>query len=421
MHHSARTLCGLDWLNFFLADLQTGVGPFLAIYLASYHWNEQQIGIMLTIGGIAGILTQIPAGWLVDHVQSKRALIAGGVLSLAAGTLLIALFPSFWPIMTAQVLIGGTTSVFFPAICAISLGVVGYELFDHRQGRNQTFNSAGNVTAAVVMGMIGYWISNRGSFFFIFCGAIPTVLVLLLIHPNKIDHEMARGSLGGALRSENGGMNEGRRASLGDLLRDRSLAIFLVCALLFHFANAAMLPLLGEMLVKGQGRRSMLLMSACVVTTQLIIGIIASWSGQRARSWGRRPLLLIAFAVLPIRGLLYTLTDNTALLVAIQILDGLAGGIFAVVSVLVISDLTRGTGRFNLTLGVITTAVGIGAALSQSIAGGIVHHFGFHAGFLFLAVVAMVAFAVLYFFMPETRDARETREILEKNQLLAQS
>jgi MFS family permease len=344
---SPRTLRALDGLNFFLADVQTGVGPFLAIYLAGYKWNEERVGLALTVGGIAGILAQTPAGAVVDSLRAKRALVGVAVAAVAAGALLTALFPSFWPVMGAQVLIGGTSSVFIPAICAISLGLVGRAAFDVRQGRNQTFNSAGNVTAALSMGLLGYFLSNRSVFFF---------------------------------------------------------------AVMFHFANAAMLPLLGELLAKGQGRSSMLFMSACVVTTQLVITVLSSWSGRKAGTRGRKPLLLIAFGVLPIRGALYTLTSNTAMLVAIQILDGIGAGIFGVVSVLVIADLTRGTGRFNLTLGAITTAVGIGAALSQVIAGSIVHHMGSHAGFLFLAAVATAAFAILYVFMPETRNARLVEE-----------
>jgi len=274
---------------------------------------------------------------------------------------------------------------------------VGRAAFDARQGRNQTFNSAGNVTAAVSMGLLGYFLSNRSVFFFVVALSIPTLLILIGIRPGEIDHEVARGAVG-----EKAGQAESVRV----LLKDRPLVIFLVCAVLFHFANAAMLPLLGELLAKGQGRSSMLFMSACVVTTQLVITVLASWSGRQAGTRGRKPLLLIAFGVLPIRGVLYTLTSNTVLLVAIQILDGVGAGIFGVVSVLVIADLTRGTGRFNLTLGAITTAVGIGAALSQVIAGSIVHHMGSHAGFLFLAAVAAAAFAILYVFMPETRNAR---------------
>ena len=399
---SRLTLRGLDWLNFLLADVQTGVGPFLAIYLAGYNWNEERVGLALTVGGIAGILMQTPAGALVDLLRSKRALVGLGVAALAAGALLIALFPSFWPVMGAQVLIGGTSSVFIPAICAISLGIVGHAAFDARQGRNQTFNSAGNVTAAVLMGLLGYLVSNRSIFFFVVALALPTILVLLLIRPAEIDYEVARGA--------NDGEKGGKAESVWVLFRDRPLVIFLVCAVMFHFANAAMLPLLGELLAKGQGRSSMLFMSACVVTTQFVITLLASWSGRKAGTWGRKPLLLIAFGVLPIRGILYTLTSNTELLVAIQVLDGIGAGIFGVVSVLVIADLTRGTGRFNLTLGAITTAVGIGASLSQVIAGGIVHRVGSHAGFLFLAAVASAAFAILYFFMPETRNIRLVSE-----------
>ena len=392
---SARSLRGLDWLNFLLADVQSGVGPFLAIYLAGYGWNEQRVGLALTIGGIAGIASQTPAGALVDRLKSKRALIAAGVVALAIGALFIAFFPSFWPVVTAQVLIGAMSSFFMPAIAAISLGIVGHRLFNLRQGRNQAFNSAGNVVAAL-MGLIGYFISNRGVFSFVAVLAVPTILSLFLVRPDEIDYELVRGARDGE--------DDRPPASVLDLIEDRPLMIFLCCAVMFHFANAAMLPLLGEMLAKGKGRTSMMFMSACVVTTQFTITLLAAWVGRAAGSWGRKPLLLIGFGVLPIRGVLYTLTHNLYLLVGIQVLDGIGAGIFGVVSVLVIADLTRGTGRFNLTLGAIATAVGIGAALSQTIAGSIVHHFSDRAGFLFLASVAAAAFAILWLFMPETVD-----------------
>jgi MFS family permease len=396
---SGKSLRGLDWLNFFLADVQSGVGPFLAIYLAASGWNEQMVGIALTGGGIAGILAQTPAGALTDRIHSKRALIACGVVALAVGALIIATFPAFWPVMVAQTLIGVSSSVFGPTVVAISLGLVGRELFDRRQGRNQTFNSAGNVVAAVSMGLLGYFLSNRAIFFFVVAFTIPTLGALATIRAAEIDYEVARGANDGKRRS--------KASSIVTLLKDRPLVIFLICAVLFHFANAAMLPLLGEMLSKGQGRASMMFMSACVVTTQVVVTFLAAWSGIKARQWGRKPLMLIAFGVLPIRGILYTLTSSASSLIAIQVLDGVGAAIFGVVSVLVIADLTRGTGRFNLTLGAVTTAVGIGAALSQSIAGGIVHRFGYHWGFLFLAAVAAIAFSLLWLAMPETRDVAD--------------
>ena len=393
-----RSLRGLDWLNFFLADVQTGVGPFLAIYLAGYGWNEERVGLALTVGAIAGILAQTPAGALVDQVHRKRTLIAAAILALALGALLIAFVPSLWSVMSAQILIGGTSSIFGPAICAVSLGIVGHHAFDARQGRNQSFNSAGNVVAAVSMGLIGYFLSNRSIFFFVAVCTLPALFALRNIRADEIDYERARGAKDDA--------NDGKPVGAAVLLRERPLIIFLICAVMFHFANAAMLPLLGEMLAKGQGRSSMMFMSACVVTTQFVITLIATWSGRKAGSWGRKPLLLIAFGVLPIRAVLYTLTSNTIALVAIQILDGVGAGIFGVVSVLVIADLTQGSGRFNVTLGAIATAVGIGAALSQTIAGTIVHHFSFNTGFVFLAAIAAAAFGILYFFMPETLPSR---------------
>ena len=248
------------------------------------------------------------------------------------------------------------------------------------------------------MGLLGHFIPNRSICFFVFVLAFPTILSLLVIRPDEIDYRRARGAKEGD--------EDGKPVEPHALFKDRPLLVFLVCAVMFHFANAAMLPLLGEMLAKGQGRSSMMFLSACVVTTQLVITLLASWSGRKAGSWGRKPLLLVAFGALPVRAVLYTLTDNTVALVAIQILDGVAAGIFGVVSVLVIADLTQGTGRFNLTLGAISTAVGIGASLSQVIAGSIAHHFSFNAGFLFLGAVAAAAFAILHFFMPETRDQR---------------
>jgi predicted MFS family arabinose efflux permease len=282
----------------------------------------------------------------------------------------------------------------------VSLGIVGHHVFDGRQGRNQAFNSAGNVIAAVSMGLMGYYISNRSIFFFVAASAMPTMLTLLLIRPDDIDYERARG---GKDAREDSARNA-RPARLRAMLQDRPLVIFLCCAVMFHFANAAMLPLLGEMLSRAQGRSSMMFMSACVVTTQLVIALLATWVGHKAGSWGRKPLLLIAFAALPVRAVLYALTHNTVALIAIQTLDGVAAGIFGVVSVLVIADLTRGSGRFNLTLGAISTAVGIGASLSQVIAGSIVHAFGYDTGFLVLAAIATMALAILFVFMPETRD-----------------
>ena len=400
---SPTSLLGLDGTNFFLADVQTGVGPFLAIFLISLPalgWNQESTGWALMVGGLAGIAAQTPAGALVDRLRAKRTLIAAGVLCLAFGAIVIALFPRFWPVMVAQAIIGLTSSVFVPTVAAISLGLVGHTAFDRRQGRNQTFNSAGNVVAAVAMGLLGYYASGRSIFFFVVVMVAPTLFCLRLINPDEIDYDVARGCGKGELDPKPAG-------GIRELLTDRRVLIFLACAVMFHFANAAMLPLLGEMLGGDHGRSSMLFMTACVITTQLVVTALASPVGRLSSSWGRKKLLMIGFAALPIRGVLYVLTHNPVLLVAVQLLDGVAAVVFGVVSVLVIADLTRGTGRFNLAQGAIATAVGIGASLSQVIAGGIAHRVGYGKAFLFLAVVAAAGFVLFWLAMPETKNQSE--------------
>ena len=392
---SRRALRGLDWLNFVLTDVPTGFTPFLAVYLAGYGWNVQNVGIALTVGGIAGIMCQTPMGALIDRLSSKRELFSLGVIALAVGALLIAHMPTFWPVISAQILVGGTLSILGPAICAVSLEIVGPKLFDLRQGRNLAFYSAGNVVAAILMGLLGYFISNRSIFFFVAACAISTVLCQLIVGPDDIYYKRA-------LKTEHSD-ETGEHDGVSAMLKDRRLLVFLVCSVLFQFANAAMLPLLGQLVAKSNGRNPMIFMSACVVTTQLVIALLASWTGQKAGLWGRKPLLLIAFGALLARGVFYTMTNNPDLLIALQILDGVASGIFWVLSVLVIADLTEGTGRFNITLGAFSTAIGIGISLSQIIAGSIVHQHGSTAGFIFLAIVASVALGTLFFFMPETQ------------------
>lgn len=405
---SKRSLYGLDWVNFFLADVQTGVGPFLAIYLAANTWNPEKVGLALTVGGIAGIITQTPAGALVDRMRSKRLLIAIGAAVLCIGALMIAWWPTVPSVMSAQVLIGGVSSVFNPAVAAIALGLVGHKLFDLRQGRNQSWNAAGNVAAAVSMGLVGTYVGPKWIFYMVLGFALPTMLSLLLIRPQEIDYELARGARDGT---------DAGRASYRELLKDKVLLTFLACVVLFHFANAAMLPLVGEMLSAGKAKTAPLFMMGCVVVTQAVITALAWPSGRFAEKLGRKPILLVGFAALPVRGLLFAFVHNTYALLAIQILDGIGAGIFGVVAILVIADLTRGTGRFNLTQGAIFTALGIGASLSQVIAGSVVHHFSYRVGFLFLTVIAVAAFALLLFAVPETCNWAEKQEVTTSHHL----
>jgi MFS family permease len=394
LHPQRRNLRALEWLNFFLADVQTGLGPFLAAYLAATGWNPGRVGLALTFGGLVTVALQTPAGAVIDATHRKRALLAWMVGALVFGALVLTWKTSIFSVGIGQFLIGGAGAFLGPMVAAITLGMVGNVAFDRQFGRNQGFNAAGNVFAALLLAGISYELGTRWIFIAAALLAVPTLLCLRMIDGKSIDYARARG----AETVE----NTPHASSLSSLSKDRVLLLFLVCAFLFHLSNAAMLPELGEMLSKGHAKTAAPFMSACIIVTQLVITASAAWVGRRSASRGRKPLLLVGFGVLPIRGLLYTLTHATAALVGIQILDGVANSIFGIVSILVIADRTRGTGRFNLAQGALATMVGIGAALSNTIGGQLVQHISYRASFLGLAGIALLAFALLWLAVPET-------------------
>lgn len=400
------SLRALQATNFFLADVQTGLGPFLAAYLAGVGWAPGRVGVALTLGGIITVALQTPAGALVDKLRSKRLILICGCGVLALGAILLSLTVEPWAVYTSQVLIGGAGPFLAPTLAAITMGLVGVSFFDRQFGMNQSFNSAGNVFCALLIAVVSHFLGNRTIFISAAILTIPTIFSVTSIRRDDIDYELARG---GCERLEGGA--PGTTASVTQtLLGDRVLLLFMICAFLFHFANAAMLPQLGEMLSGGSHGSAAPFMSACIVVTQVVIMLSASSIGRFANRIGRKPLLLLGFGVLPFRALLYTLTHNKGGLIAIQVLDGVANAIFGVVSVLVVADRTRGTGRFNLAQGGLATAVGLGAALSTSFGGKIIQYFNYSVSFLSLGAVATFAVLVLFFGIPETLRQIDTAD-----------
>lgn len=398
---SRRSLRGLDLANFFQADISTGIGPYLAIYLmASQHWALGRIGIAMGAQGVATVLAQTPTGALVDATRHKRALMVAASAAIALGCVAIAAHPSFGVVITAQVWIGVAAVAFAPALAAVSLGLVGHHRFPARAGRNESFNHGGNVFGAVVAGVMGRFISYAAIFYTSAAVSVATIASVLSIREREIDHRVARAAL-----PEDG---DAHLSGWRELLANRSLAIFAIAVILFHFANAAMLPLVGELLSSAKHASPALDMSACIVIAQIVMIPMAAFAGRYCAIWGRKPVLLLAFAVLPLRAILYTLTRDSYLLVAIQALDGVGAGIFGVAWIIVVADLAEGTGRFNLIAGAISTGVAIGASLSNVMTGFVVQHAGFNTGFLVLGAIALAAFAVLALAMPETRAGAPT-------------
>jgi predicted MFS family arabinose efflux permease len=244
---------------------------------------------------------------------------------------------------------------------------------------------------------VSYRFGYRAIFVVAVVMAIPAVLSVLAIDDKQIDYAEARGASDGARNIKAEGLSA--------LAKDRVLLYFLAAAFLFHLANAAMLPQLGEMLSRSSPKKAAQFMSACIIVTQLVITVSAAWVGKTAAAKGRKPLLLLGYGVLPVRGVLYTLTQAAPMLIAIQILDGVANAIFGIVSILVIKDRTHGTGRFNLAAGALATMVGIGAALSATLGGTLIQRSGYRASFLGLAGIALIAFVLLWIAIPETLPA----------------
>jgi MFS family permease len=392
--HSVRAL---QAASFFLADVQTGLGPFLAAYLAGAGWEPDRVGVVLTVGGIVTVVLQTPAGAIVDRARSKRLILVLASLVLALGAILLSLTADPWAAYAAQFLIGGAGPFLAPTLAAVTMGLVGVGSFDRQFGKNQSFNSAGNVVCALSIAGVSRLFGNRAIFITAAVLTVPTILSVLSIRRDDIDYELARGG-----RRRNKEKNIEAASITKTLLGDRILLTFLVCAFFFHFANAAMLPQLGEMLSTGAKATAAPFMSACIVVTQVVIMCSASAIGRYANVHGRKRLLLLGFGVLPVRALLYTLTHNTMELIAIQLLDGIANAIFGVVAVLVVADRTRGTGRFNLVQGALATAVGLGAALSTSFGGKLIQTYSFNISFLALGGVAAIALALLWLGVPET-------------------
>jgi predicted MFS family arabinose efflux permease len=393
---SRGTLRGFDWFIFFVADVQTGFGPFVSVYLTEQKWTQVDIGLVLSAAGLVGLAGQMPGGALVDFARSERLVAGLAVAVISVSALGYAAWPIFPVVLSAAVLHACASCVLGPAIAAISLGLVGHAAVSKRLGRNARFASIGNGLAAAAMGACGYFLSARAVFFVTAFMLVPALLALRAMSANEIDPERAHG---GVLRPR----DNRPPTNFADLLRQRPLLILAGCVMLFHLANSAMLPLMASVVTMRSGQWATVLIAGCIVVPQLVVAALSPWVGRQAESWGRRPLLLLGFAALPVRGILFATVNDPNLLVAVQLLDGLTASVFGVMVPLIIADLTRGTGHFNLGQGIVGTATGIGASLSTTLAGYTSDHLGSEYAFLGLAAVAAVGLAAVSLLMPETR------------------
>ncbi len=383
---------GLDFLNLWVATIQTGFGPFVAVYLTSRGWTQTSIGLALSLGTLTAMVSQIPAGALVDALKHKGYVAAFSILAFAASALLFALFPTPLSIYVAEILHGFSSCTLGPAITAISLALAGQAALGERLGRNARFASVGNGVGAALMGACGYYLSERSVFFMAAAIVLPALLALTplirtqLPEPERDARDGEAGGLWHMLKT----------------LADRRLIILAVCAALFTLADSAMLPLASSSLTKQVGSSASLLIAGCIVLPQIVVALLSPYVGRMAGTIGRRPILIVGFATLCIRGVLFAVADEPVFVLGIQLLNGIASAAFLIMIPLIVSDVAGRSGHFNLALGAVGLAIGVGGTFSTTLGGWITDSWGDSAGFLSLAAVGLVATLTVVFAMPET-------------------
>ena len=394
---SKQSRQGLDWLNFFLADVQTGFGAFVALYLAELGWKKGEVGLALASGTVAALLVQIPGGVLVDAAPWKRGLAAVGICMIAASAVILAVVPSVPLVFFAEILHGLSSGIVTPAVAAISLGLVGRRAMSARTGRNYRFDAAGNTLTAGLMGFAGHYVAKSA----IFLGAaglcIPALIGLARIRGDEIDYSRAR----------NAGLGKQARSfqRIFDVAKNSKLYIFAACLFLFQFADASMLPLVGQDLARDHSEPSVVLMAGLIAVPQLITALLSPWVGYHSEKFGRKPLLLFGFGAEIVRALLFSYFSEYWVLIVAQLLGGLSAATVTVLTILVITDLTTGSGRFNLVHGFVGTVIAIAASISNAATGFMFDALGNRLGFLILAGAATIAVALLWLAMPETKPA----------------
>jgi len=389
---------GLDWMNFFLADVQTAFGAFVAFYLADLGWTKDQVGLALTVGTLAAVISQIPGGALVDALRWKRALAAIGISMLCASALILALIPRGGLVFLAELLHGLTAGIVTPTIAAISLGLVGRRAMSVRTGRNYRFNAAGNALTAGLMGLAGQYFAKSAIFFGAAALCVPALIALSRIRADEIDYARARNA------------GRGRQAQsysrIFDLGKNHNLYIFAACVFLFQLADASLLPVIGQNLAQSKAEYASLLMAGLIVVPQIVVALLSPWVGYHSEKWGRKPLLLLGFGLEIVRVMLFAFSADASILLIAQVLGGISAAAVTVLTVLVITDLTTGTGRFNLVRGSVGTLLAIAASISTTATGFIFEGLSQWAGFLILAAISVVATALLWAAMPETTPAK---------------
>lgn len=395
---NAKIKFALAGINFCLTDVRDGLGPFLVMYLMTINQlSISDIGLMITVAGVTKLLFRIPAGAFIDWCRYKRF-----ILSLASGLitismLVIQLSHQLLLLLCATFFIGMASAFMLPAISAITLGTVGSSCYAKQVGTNQSFNHSGNIFSCLMAVIFASTIGLSALSTFTAVMAFLVIVSTVMIKQNDINHSIARG-----LTAQD---DETKPSSFKVLLENKALFMFGLSILLFHLANASMLLLLGhEVATINSSETSIRFIAGSIIITQAVMVLMALLVKFKVDLWGRKPLFLIAFLALPVRGLLFLYSANPYYLLAVQLLDGIGIGLYSALLPIVAADFTRGTGRYNITLGALSAMHGMGTAVSKLISGYIAVAFGFKVTFVVLTCFALMAMLIFASLVPESQN-----------------
>lgn len=403
-HEASRAaLRPLLALNFFMADMQAGIGPFLGVFLLAHGWESGWIGTVMTAGGVAGMVMTTPAGALIDASRAKKlfVIIPGICTVIASG--LVLLSQQFWLVAASQVATAIAGAAIGPAVTGITLGLVRQAGFNRQNGRNQAFNHAGNMVGAALSGLLGWLYGFTAVFWLAAAFGVLSIISVLMIPSHAIDDDAARG-----LEADSG--HHAHVSGLKVLVESKPLLI-LACALLFfHLGNAAMLPLYGLAVVAEQHADPASFVAMTIVIAQgtmILTSLAAMRMAEREGYW---LVLLVSFIALPVRGVIAAWLLSKWGVYPVQILDGVGAGLQSVAVPGLVARILDGTGRINAGQGAVLTVQGIGASLSPAIGGWIAQELGYAPMFLILGAFAAVSVGLWLGFAPLLKPACAGRE-----------
>ncbi|MFD1841490.1 MFS transporter [Paracidovorax cattleyae] len=399
---AGASLTALAWMAFFMADVRDGLGPFLATYLQTQRIDQTMIGIVMSAGGLAGMLATPLAGAWADRIRAKRMLVAIAAVAILAASAIAFGTRSPGMLVLSQVLTGVAGALLAAGLAALTLGLARSQGLRHQTGRNEACSHAGNIASALGAAAFAHWLGAPWMLVVMAAMAVGALACLMAIRDRDIDHVAARG--GGpdpekarmvpAPAAASAGATaapEGWRA----FLSHRALWLFGLACALFHLGNAAMLPLLNQRLAATVPDSAPLLWTGiAIVVAQLTMVPVALWV-SRSRRLDLQVFIYIAILALPVRGILAWAIPDAWANIPVQILDGLAAGALGVATPLMVERYVRGSGRYNTALGLVMTLQGVGASLSPAIANSVVGAQGrFGLAFALLAGCAVLALPV---------------------------